>query len=234
MEGYAEIWEKFVAERRLEFGGHTDPSWTNGHTLSASLMIPVNATALWERLEPPRDALRSFPFVSPHPDHFMHVTLFLLGFVVPEPRGDDEVAPERLAKIELGVRRALANFPPFKVELSNLNAFPAAAFVEIHDGGMLERLRDALRGECGLREPPGPPHLTLAYFQPEEEIPAPPDLVSALERFRDWPVGEMLVGEVDLTLLDLRQTYPEPEPLARIPLAGSPPADSPPVNAPLR
>lgn len=221
MDGYAEIWEKFVAERRLEFGGHTDPSWTNGHTLSASLMIPVDAVKLRERLEPPRDALRSFPFVSPHPDHFIHITLFLLGFVVPEPRNVDEVAPERLAEIEVAARRTLADFPAFEVQLSNLNAFPAAAFIEIYDGGMLEKLRDALCGECGLREPPGPPHLTLAYFQPEEEMLAPPELVSVLERFRDWPVGEILVEEVDLTLLDLRQAYPKPEPLARIPLAGS-------------
>ena len=221
MDGYVEIWEKFVTERRLEFGGHTDPSWTNGHTLSASLMIPVDAAKLRERLEPPRAALRSFPFVSPHPDQFIHITLFLLGFVVPEPREDDEVAPERLAEIEVAARRALADFPAFGVTLSNLNAFPAAAFIEVRDGGILEKLRDTLRGECGLREPPGPPHLTLAYFQPEEEMPAPPELVSTLERFRDWPVGEILVGEVDLTLLDLRQSYPKPEPLSRISLADS-------------
>lgn len=227
MDGYAEIWEKFVTERRLEFGGHTDPAWTNGHTLSASLMIPVDAVKLRDRLEPPREALRSFPFVSPHPDHFMHITLFLLGFVVPEPREDDEVAPERLAEIEIAARRALVDFPAFEVRLSNLNAFPAAAFVEAHDGGMLEKLRDALRGECGLREPPGPPHLTLAYFQPEQEMPVPRELISTLERFRDWPLGEVLVGEVDLTLLDLRQAYPKPEPLARIPLADSRLTDTP-------
>lgn len=219
MDGYAEVWTKFVTERRLEFGGHTDPAWTNGHALSASLMVPVDAPSLHERLEPMRDALRPFPFVSLHPDHFMHITLFLLGFVVPEPGEDDEVSPERLAEIEAASRRALADIPTFEVELANLNAFPAAAFVEVHDGGMLERVREALRGECGLREPPGPPHLTLAYFQPSREMRAPADLISALEKFRDWPVGEVVVGEVELTLLDLHQDYPEPKPLARIPLA---------------
>jgi hypothetical protein len=65
--GYAEVWERFVRERRLEFGGHTDPGWRDGHALSASFMIPVEASHFRERLEPLRDALRPFPFVSLHP-----------------------------------------------------------------------------------------------------------------------------------------------------------------------
>ena len=220
MENYGRVWERFVRERRLEFGGHMDPEWQDGHALSASLMVPVDARRLRDRLEPMRDALRPFPFVSLHPDHFMHLTLILLGFLVDEPQEKGEISSDGLRRIEADARRALAGFPAFKIELANLNAFPGAAFVEAHDGGMLDDLRGALALGCGLEKPKGPPHLTLAYFQAPDGTAAPQALVSAIEDYRDWPVGETRVDGVEMTLLDLRTDYPEPEVLARIPLEG--------------
>jgi 2'-5' RNA ligase len=220
MEQYGRIWERFVQDRRLEFGGHTDPEWQDGHTLSASLLVPVDAQRLHGRLEPMRDALRAFPFASLHPDHFMHVTLVLLGFLVDEPKEKGEVSRERLGRIETDAREALADFPAFTVGLANLNAFPGAAFVEVHDGGMLERLREALSVACGLQRPEGPTHLTLAYFHAPDGSPVPEALISAMQRYRDWPVGEITVDHVEMTLLDLRMDYPEPDTLARIPLKG--------------
>lgn len=216
---YAEIWEEFVSERRLEFGGHLDPAWQDGHARSASLMIPVDTVRLRDRLDPLRGALRTLPFVSLHPDHFMHITLLLLGFLVPEPEEPGEISSRRIADIEVRARRVLADSSPFDVELANLNAFPGAAFIEAHDGGMIERLRDALSSACGLEKPPGPPHMTLAYFHAPDGAQAPDELVSTIARYREWPVGEIRVEEVELTLLDLRRDYPEPECLAKMPLA---------------
>src|SRR5918998_5980867 len=109
MGEYAEVWERFVSERRLEFGGHMDPGWQEGHALSASLAIPVEPAILRERLEPLRSAVRPMPFVSLHPDHFMHITLFLLGFLVPEPEDKSEISPGRLMDIEVCARRTLAD-----------------------------------------------------------------------------------------------------------------------------
>jgi len=217
--GYADVWEKFVSERRLEFGGYMDPGWQDGHALSGSLMIPVDAARLRPRLDPLRDALRPLPFVSLHPDHFMHITLLLLGFLVPEPDDAGEVSPERLADIEVRARRTLADVPAFGVELANLNAFPGAAFIEAHDGGMIKRLRDALCSGCNLKMPSGPPHMTLAYFQALDGTRPPEELVSTIERYRDWSVGEVRVKVVELTLLDLSRDYPEPECLAKMSLA---------------
>jgi 2'-5' RNA ligase len=169
-----------------------------------------------------RDALRPFPFVSLHPDHFMHITLLLLGFLVEEPREEDEVSCERLGEIAAGGRRVLSGLPAFTIQLANLNAFPGAAFIEVHDGGMLDRLRDALCESCGLKKPSGPPHLTLAYFQAPDGTPAPEALISAIARYRDWDVGELAVESAEMTVLDLRLDYPEPETLAEIPLREEP------------
>ena len=218
MRVYDEVWERFVRERRLEFGGHTDPGWGGGHTLSASLIVPVEASRYRERLEPLRDALHPFPFVSLHPDHFMHITLLLLGFPVEKAEGENEVSRERLRGIEAGARQALSGLRAFTVRLANLNAFPGAAFVEVHDGGMLDGLRVALCERCGLKKPSGPPHLTLAYFHAPDNAPAPEALISAVARYRDWPVGELAVEAVEMTLLDLSLDYPEPEIVATIPL----------------
>jgi len=218
MEEYERVWERFVRERRLEFGGHMDPDWQEGHRLSASLMVPVEASRFHERLEPLREALRPFPFVSLHPDHFVHITLVLLGFLVDKPGEEDEISRKRLEEIENSARIALSDFPAFIVRLANLNAFPGAAFIEAHDGGMLDRLRDVLSLSCDLEKPPGSPHLTIAYFQAPDGTETPEDLISTIARYRDWPVGEMMVENVEMTLLDLRTDYPEPKTLARIPL----------------
>ena len=218
MDEYADVWERFVRDRRLEFGGHTDPGRRDGHALSASLMIPVDASRSRERLEPLRDALRPFPFVSLHPDYFMHITLLLLGFLVEEPEAEDELSRERLEEIAGRARGSLTDFPAFSIRLANLNAFPGAAFVEVHDGGMIDALRDALSRSCGLKKPSGPPHLTLAYFQAPDGTPVPEDLVSAMARYRNWLVGEFEIESVEITLLDLRSDYPEPEMFAEIPL----------------
>ena len=223
MKSYTDVWERFVSERRIEFGGHKDPSWQDGHTLSASLMVPVDVSRMRDRLEPLRNALRPFPFVSLHPDHFMHITLFLPGFLVPDPEKEGEVAPERITDIEIRARRALAGFPAFTVELANLNAFPGAAFIEVHDDGTMEELRRSLRENCGLRKPRGLPHLTLAYFQAPDGTRAPRELIEAVREYRDWPIGEVSVSSVRLTLLDLRKDYPEPQSLADIPLGTSHP-----------
>ena len=221
MGSYAEVWEGFLSERRLEFGGHTDPGWQDGHALSASLMIPVDTARLRPRLDPLREALRPLPFVSLHPDHFMHITLLLLGFLVPEPGEAGEISPGRLADVEVRARRTLAGFSAFDVELANLNAFPGAAFIEVHDGGELEDLRDALSSSCGLKKPSGPPHMTLAYFHAPDGTRAPDELISAVERYREWTVGNIQVSGVELTLLDLRRDYPEPDRLVCMPLKGA-------------
>jgi RNA 2',3'-cyclic 3'-phosphodiesterase len=221
VDAYAEVWDRFVRERRLEFGGHMDPEWREGHTLSVSLVISIEASRFRGRLEPLRNALRPFPFVSLHPDHFVHITLLLLGFLVDEPKQEGEVSRERLGEIEASARRALSGFPAFKIRLANLNAFPGAAFVEVHDDGALEGLREVLCESCGLEKPAGPPHLTLAYFQTPNGTPAPEELISAIARYRDWDVGQLAVESVEMTVLDLRFDYPEPEILAEIPLEKS-------------
>ena len=215
---YDEVWERFVRERRLEFGGHTDPEWREGHALSASLVIPVQGSRFRERLEPLRDALRPFPFVSLHLDHFLHITVLFMGFVVEKPERENEVSWVRLEEIEANARHNLSDFPAFTVRLANLNAFPGAAFVEVHEGEMLDSLRRALCEACGLEKPSGPPHLTLAYFHAPDGTPAPEELIGAIARYRDWPVGELAVEYVDITVLDLRIEYPEPKVLARMKL----------------
>ncbi|MFL6009090.1 MAG: 2'-5' RNA ligase family protein [Rubrobacteraceae bacterium] len=216
MDVYDEVWERFVRERRLEFGGHTDPQWREGHELSASLVIPVQESRFRERLEPLKDALRPFPFVSLHPDYFLHITVLFAGFVVEKPEREIEISWQRLGEIEASARRSLSDFPAFTVRLANLNAFPGAAFVEVHDSEMLDSLRWALCEACGLEKPSGPPHLTLAYFHAPDGTPAPEELICAIARYRDWPAGELAVEYVDITVLDLRIEYPEPKVLARI------------------
>ncbi|MGH3090359.1 MAG: 2'-5' RNA ligase family protein [Rubrobacteraceae bacterium] len=218
MEEFERIWEKFSSERRLEFGGHKDPNWRGRYEISAAFVAAVDPERFAERLKPLRDALRPFPFVSPHPDHFMHITLNLIGFLGEGPSREGEVSEDGLIEIGAKARGALAGFEAFPVKLANLNAFPGAAFIEAHDDGEIEDLKDVLESSCGLKRTAGPPHLTLAYFHVPDGTEAPPALISTIERHRNWPVGEIEVREVRLSLLNLRTDQPAPETLTRIKL----------------
>lgn len=221
MEEFGKAWERFSSERVLEFGGHTDAAWKGVHTLSACLVLPVDDGRFRERIEPLRDALRPFPFVSLHPDHFMHITLAPMGFPVEEPRGEGEISWEELDEIEADAREALSGISQFPLRLANLNAFPAAAFVEVHDvDGHLDELCGALRGVPGLEKTSSLPHLTVAYFHPLEGAEASDALVSAIEKYRDWPVAEIEASEVKISLLELDSDYPRPEARAKIKLSG--------------
>lgn len=188
--------------------------------MSVAMLVPIEATPLLERLAPLREDLDAFPFVSVHPDHFLHITVLILGFLSETPEDDKEMPPRKLAGIEHKARHALSDFPPFTVKLENLNAFPAAAFVEVHDDGMLEELRETLRSGCGLKVPHGPPHLTIAYFEAPDDSPLPQALVRRIERYRDWYVGETTVRNIHVASLNLTSRYPRLETLAEIPLDG--------------
>lgn len=223
MKAFDKAWERFSSERRLEFGGHTDPSWRGSHSVSACLVLPVDDGGFRERIEPLRDALRPFPFVSLHPDHFLHITLTPIGFPVEDPKHDDEISWERLGEIEANARKALSDMNSFELTLANLNAFPAAAFVEVYDdgnSGRLGELCDALREVPGLERTSSLPHLTIAYFHVLEGTEAPDSLISTIENYRDWPVGKIEAKEIKVSLLDLKSDYPQPEALARIELPG--------------
>ncbi len=215
-ESYEEVWEEFSSRRRLEFGGYKDPGWQDSHALSACFMVPVEVSRFQERLEPLQESLRALPYVSLHPDRFMHITLLLLGFLVQEPENKGEISREWLAEVEGRARRSLASFPSFPVRIANLNAFPGAAFVETHDAGMLTKLRREICRGCDLERPHGPPHLTLAYFQAPDSTKAPEEIISTIRRYRDWPIGEIRVDRVELTLLNLHEDYPKPETLTEI------------------
>lgn len=214
MYDYDGIWEKFKAGGTLEFGGYMDPKWRNNYKLSASFMVPVDVSRFRKRLDPLRKALEEFPFVSLHPEHFMHITLLLAGFPVEHPAQKKEVSHEWLKRVAERLKPRLLGFPAFELKLANLNAFPGAAFVEIHEGQMLERLIEEVQQGCGLKRPPGPPHLTLAYFQAPDGTHIPRELISAIELYRDWPVGTVRVEKVELTLLKLDEIYPSPHPIA--------------------
>lgn len=106
------MWERFERERRLEFGGPTDPNWRDGRALSASFIVPVDASGVRERLKPLRDALRPFPFVSLPPDRFVHITLLLLASWSRSPRARRRSRAGGCGRSRPGPERRCAVSPP--------------------------------------------------------------------------------------------------------------------------
>jgi hypothetical protein len=64
-------------------------------------------------------------------------------------------------------------------------------------------------------------YLLAVVIEGTQEEPAPGGLISAMARYGDWREGEFAVESEEMTLLDLRLDYPEPEVLAKMPLKKS-------------
>ena len=224
MDVYDEVWERFVRERRLEFGGHTDPQWREEHALSASLVIPVQGSRFRERLEPLRtrcDLSRS-----------SRCTPTSCTSRCSSRASSRKNQNERTRSHGCGWRRSrrarganLSDFPAFTVRLANLSAFPGVAFVEVHEGEMLDSLRWALCEACGLEKPSGPPHLTLAYFHAPDGTAGPRGA---------HPRHSALPGLAHRRACSRVRRYNSPGPPHRIPRTQGSCEDKPQVSASLR
>ena len=139
--------------------------WQDGHTLSASLIVPVDIEPLRPRIEPlQRDAggkCRSSPCTR--------ITSCtsrscLSVFSCQSPRKEDEISPERLSEVETESRKVLANFPAFQHRVWRTSTLsPGRRLSKCMTRGKLDELRDALCKGCDLKVADGlaPPDARL-------------------------------------------------------------------------
>ena len=186
---------------------------------------------LFRRVDRIRFALREFDFVSTHPDHFLHVTLLPVGFVVDEPSEPDEVTATQLSAMAAVGGRALGAERAIPLDLANVNSFPAAPFIEIRNADEVVRLRNLLEGvsrDEGLLDRESPrenlheqefvPHLSVAYY-----TAAAPNakLIETIEWFRGRPIGRVSIKSVQLATIETAVPYPPLVPIVDVPLMGN-------------
>jgi 2'-5' RNA ligase len=217
---YERVWEAFQRSQATADGRHDTPYWQAHDGPYAACVARVPAEALQPKLTDLRQQLADLRGVRLHPDHFLHVMLQELGFVVAAPRQPDEISDTRLEEFAQSTVELIANMRPLPVTLGGVNTFQDAVFLELRGGGPLSRLHERLFDLAALPSLPSYsylPHCTIAHYDgttPHDEAR------SLIARWRKEVLGKFTMTEAEIVTLDPSEPYPELSTYAVIPLGG--------------
>jgi 2'-5' RNA ligase len=149
------------------------PEWRRGRKTYAVWILRLGDETILEKFRAAREYLSGY-LLEPYRRQ-PHITLFVCGFLVEEPKFNDDFTS---IQFESQIRALEeASIEPFEIEVGGLNSFASAPFLEVGDpDGGIARLREALsHGAREFRTAPYTPHLTIGLYAaafPSEEITA--------------------------------------------------------------
>lgn len=215
---YRRVWEAFTHAPSTADGRHDTPRWRGSSGPYAACIVRVPADVLQPQLSAVRDHLQTLPEIRLHPDHFLHIMLQELGFVVPHPSRRDEISAVRLEEFAQSAIEPVSSTAPFQISLGPVNAFEDAVFLETGGGARLSRLHSRLFELAAIpSEPEYPflPHCTVGHFTGVSSVAS---AVAALTPFRATPLGTLQITEVEIVTMAASEPYPGLESFAVIPL----------------
>jgi 2'-5' RNA ligase len=217
---YERVWEAFQRSHSTADGRHDTPYWRAHSDPYAACVVRVPAEALQPNLTVLRRQLAELRGVRLHPDHFLHIMLQELGFVVTFPRRPDEISETRLEEFAQSIVEPISSTRGWQVTLGGVNSFQDAIFLDVQGGAPLSRLHERLFDLAALPTVPSYsflPHCTIAHY----DGTTPPEQAQALlSPWRKESIGEFAIAEVEIVTLDPNQPYPELTTYAVIPFGG--------------
>jgi RNA 2',3'-cyclic 3'-phosphodiesterase len=217
---YERVWDSFQQSGSTEDGRHDTARWIAQSGPYAACVIRVPAEAVHPKLAFLREKLVGLSGVRLHPDHFLHIMLQELGFVVDLPRYPDELSGDRLEEFAQAATVPISNMSAFPIRLGGANSFQDAVFLDACGSlrllGLHERLFD-LAAIPSAPDYPYLPHCTIAHYDgttPHEEARR------LIGPWRNEAFGEFMVTEAEIVTLDTREPYPELATYAVIPFEG--------------
>lgn len=144
------------------------PEWHKGRQHYAVWLLEIEHEDVLRRLQQARHHLGSWLLDSRRQPH---ITLAVAGFLVDQPRYNDDACPQHLAAL----CRQLREQPPRAIFLTigGLDSFASAAFLKVDDPlQQLPGLRRQLARGNDFRDSPYLPHLTIGLYG--QRLPAAP------------------------------------------------------------
>lgn len=178
----------------------------------------VPADVLQPDLHALRGELERLGGVRMHPDHFLHIMLQELGFVVDHPTRPDELTRARLEEFAQAAVGAVASIASAAVSVGGVNSFEDAVFLEVHPGSTLHAIHERLFDLAAIPYVPTYPylpHCTIAHY--DGSVPAAAAR-AALQPWRDAICGDFEIAEIEVVTLDTATPYPVLESYAVIPV----------------
>jgi 2'-5' RNA ligase len=204
------IWRQFTGLERVEDGRHDTEAWSNrqGEFVLCCVRIPTETFGpefheLREKLE----ALH--PLVRLHPPEFLHITVQEIGFVTAQPVWRDEFTQARLDEFLSYIEAPIADFSPFTVQLSGLNSFTDAAFLDVRDNGWLSRIHYRMRDFVIFPPNKHFPYLPVTTFGDYTKRAPAAELIELLTPYRETVFGSFQVNEIDVVRLRVDEPYPQ-------------------------
>jgi 2'-5' RNA ligase len=134
------------------------------------------------------------------PLNALHITVRDMGTITHHQQ-DNQIHPDKLPQIQKQLGKILPNLASFKADLERVNSFSICPFIEVHDNGAVNSIRDAI--QPGLTDlgipidrPTGYlPHLSLGYYtKPEDRT----RIQEALSGIREQRIGRIEVTKLSL------------------------------------
>jgi 2'-5' RNA ligase len=207
-EAYRRIWQNLRVVQDVRDGRHDTQEWRARQGPFAMCCVRVPPSCFTPELDSLRTVLESFPYVRLHPESFLHIPIQEIGFLSDSPVQRNDLTRKGLDEFIAQAHRPLLDFPSFPIVLGPVNSFADAAFLDIDDDGWLSRIHRRLLDFAPV--PPSTrypylPHLTLAHY---DRVAPIGNLPAALAEWRDLPLGEFVVDQIDVVLLDTQETFP--------------------------
>ena len=217
---YERVWEAFRRSGSTADGRHDTPQWRAHSGPYAACVVRVPAEVLHPGLATLREQLAGLPGVRLHPDHFLHIMLQELGFVVESPRRPDEISAARLEEFAQTIVEPISNTRVFSVALGGANSFEDAVFLDIRGGRPLSRLHERLFDLAAMPTLPSYPylpHCTVAHY---DGTTPHAHAQTLLAPWRNEVLGTFAIAEAEIVTLDPSQPYPDLASYAVIPFGG--------------
>lgn len=218
IQAYDRVWSAFSEGTETADGRHDTQRWRAHADPFAACIVRVNAGDLGPGFGLLRRDLTHLHGVRQHPDHFMHIMLQELGFVVDDPYARDEISSGRLEEFAQAAIEPASSTSTFKVTMGGVNAFQDAIFLEVGSGAGLTLLHERLFELAAVPGVPDftyVPHSTIAHFDGTASHAA---ALKAIAPWRREKLGEFVIDEIEVVLIDTGQPYPVLESFAVIPL----------------
>lgn len=207
-EAYRRIWQNLRVVQDVRDGRHDTQEWRARNGPFAMCCVRVLPSCFTPELDSLRTVLESFPYVRLHPEAFLHIPIQEIGFLSDSPVQRNDLTRKGLDEFIAQAHRPLLDFPSFPIVLGPVNSFADAAFLDIDDDGWLSRIHRRLL-DFATAPPstryPYLPHMTLAHY---DRVAPIGNLSAALAEWRDLPLGEFVVDQIDVVLLDTQETFP--------------------------
>lgn len=218
LDPYQRVWDAFQRSDSTGDGRHDTPHWRAHSGPYAACIVRVPVTVFQPNLGTLRRELEGVTGTRLHPDHFLHIMLQELGFVVDPPRRPDEISAARLEEFAQAATEPISGVAPFSIVLGGANSFQDAVFLDVLGGDSLGLIHERLFDLAAVPHVPAYPylpHCTIAHY---DGSTSPWEAVAVLKPRRFEVFGEFTVTEIEIVTLDPEETYSELRSYAAIPL----------------